>query len=170
MDFNQIQELIRMMSKYKLTEFILKEGEFKLVIRNQTHEAASQPTQVMVPMQQPMVSMTPSAPAPAAPAPAPASPPKTEAAAPATSATDDDSKYKQIKSPMVGTFYRSGGPDKPPFVKVGDTVEVGSKVCIIEAMKLFNEIESEIKGKIVKVLVEDASPVEYDQPLFLVEG
>ncbi|MBK8194842.1 MAG: acetyl-CoA carboxylase biotin carboxyl carrier protein [Lewinellaceae bacterium] len=167
MDFNQIQELIRMMSKYKLTEFILKEGEFKLVIRNQTHEAPP-PAQVMVPMQQPMVSMAPSAPAPAAPAPAPAAPAKTEAAAPAPA--DDDSKYKQIKSPMVGTFYRSGGPDKPPFVKVGDTVEVGSKVCIIEAMKLFNEIESEIKGKIVKVLVEDASPVEYDQPLFLVEG
>lgn len=74
-----------------------------------------------------------------------------------------------IKSPMVGTFYRSSGPDKAPFVKVGDTVDAGTTVCIIEAMKLFNEIESDVKGKIVKVLVEDASPVEYDQPLFVVE-
>ena len=87
------------------------------------------------------------------------------AAAPAS----DDSKLLQIKSPMVGTFYRSPGPDKAAFVKIGDSVDAGSKVCIIEAMKLFNEIESEVKGKIVKIMVDDASPVEYDQVLFLVE-
>ena len=155
MDFNQIQELIRMMSKYKLSEFTLKEGDFKLVIRNQPAEGSVQPVPVMVPMQQPA--------APVAPAPA-----KAEAPAPAADG-DNNPHFVHIKSPMVGTFYRSAGPDKPPFVKIGDTVDVGAKVCIIEAMKLFNEIDSEIKGKIVRILVEDASPVEYDQPLFLVD-
>lgn len=170
MDFNQIQELIRMVSKHKLSEFSLKEGDFKLVIRNQTSggESYVSVAPTMVPVPQP-VAVAPVAPAPAAPAaPAKAEP----AAAPAaTPAADDDNnpRYKQIKSPMVGTFYRSAGPDKPAFVKVGDAIDAGSKVCIIEAMKLFNEIESEIKGKIVKVLVEDATPVEYDQPLFLVD-
>lgn len=84
-------------------------------------------------------------------------------------AANDDSKYVTIKSPMIGTFYRASGPDKPPFVNVGDEITPGKPVCIIEAMKLFNEIESDIKGKIVKVLVNDATPVEYDQPLFLVD-
>jgi acetyl-CoA carboxylase biotin carboxyl carrier protein len=81
----------------------------------------------------------------------------------------DDSKYITVKSPMIGTFYRSSGPDKPVFVNVGDTIKKGDKICIIEAMKLFNEIEAEVSGKIVKVLTDDAKPVEYDQPLFLVE-
>jgi acetyl-CoA carboxylase biotin carboxyl carrier protein len=84
-------------------------------------------------------------------------------------APEDNAKFLTIKSPMVGTFYRSPNPEKGPFVKIGDSVDAGTTVCIIEAMKLFNEIESDVKGKIVKVLVEDASPVEYDQPLFLVE-
>jgi acetyl-CoA carboxylase biotin carboxyl carrier protein len=106
------------------------------------------------------------APAPAAPAPAAA--PKAEAA-PAPAPAAENANYLTIKSPMVGTFYRSSTPDKPAFVKVGDPVNSGQTVCIIEAMKLFNEIESDVKGKIVKVLVEDASPVEYDQPLFLVD-
>ncbi|HOY07539.1 MAG TPA: acetyl-CoA carboxylase biotin carboxyl carrier protein [Saprospiraceae bacterium] len=166
MDFNQIQELIRMVSKHKLSEFTLKEGDFKLVIRNQPVGGESYISVApAMPVQQPV------APAPAAPA----QPAKTEtAAAPAPAAaagTDEENnpRYKQIKSPMVGTFYRSAGPDKGPFVKVGDSIELGSKVCIIEAMKLFNEIESELKGKIVKVLVEDATPVEYDQPLFLID-
>lgn len=170
MDFNQIQELIRMVSKHKLSEFILKEGDLKLVIRNQGSAGDSAPAPVVV--QQPVATML--APAPAAvPAPAPAAPAPAPVAAPtpAPVAADDDNnpRFKQIKSPMVGTFYRSNGPDKPPFVKIGDTVDNGTKVCIIEAMKLFNEIESELKGKIVKVLVEDASPVEYDQPLFLID-
>ena len=163
MDFNQIQELIRMVSKHKLSEFSLKEGDFKLVIRNQVAgtETVVGAAPVAAPVQQPVVTM-------AAPAAAPA---KTDAAPAAPAAADEynNPRYKQIKSPMVGTFYRSSGPDKGPFVKVGDTVEVGSKVCIIEAMKLFNEIESELKGKILKVLVEDATPVEYDQPLFLID-
>ena len=156
-----------MVSKHKLSEFILKEGEFKLVIRNQS--AAMEGTTMPVVVQQPIVAPAPavvSVPAaPAAPAPAPVAP----AAAPPQADDDNNPRYKQIKSPMVGTFYRSNGPDKPPFVKIGDTVDAGSKVCIIEAMKLFNEIESELKGKVVKVLVEDASPVEYDQPLFLID-
>jgi acetyl-CoA carboxylase biotin carboxyl carrier protein len=168
MDFNQIQELIRMVSKHKLSEFILKEGDFKIEIRNQGQGVPGEPVVVsapmMVPVQQPVVAAAPvAAPVPAA-APAPVAAP---AAAP--SGDLDDSKLIPVKSPMVGTFYRSGGPDKPAFVKIGDVIQVGSKVCIIEAMKLFNEIESEVKGKVAKIMVEDASPVEYDQVLFLLE-
>ena len=113
-------------------------------------------------MQQiPQVQQAAPTPAPAEAAPAPATP-----AAPAPEASDN---YITVKSPMIGTFYRSPSPDKPAFFEVGDTIKPGDTVCIIEAMKLFNEIESEVAGKIVKVLVDDASPVEYDQPLFLVE-
>jgi acetyl-CoA carboxylase biotin carboxyl carrier protein len=166
MDFNQIQELIRLVSKHKLAEFKLEQDDFKLVIRNQnsaeTVVASAAP--VVLPAAAPaVVSVAPAAPAPAErPAAAPAAP------APAPAA-DENANLIAIKSPMVGTFYRSPSPDKGPFVKIGDTVGVGSPVCIIEAMKLFNEIESDVKGKIVKVLVEDAAPVEYDQPLFLVD-
>ncbi len=165
MDFNQIQELIRMVGKHKISEFSLREGDFRLTIRSQSaaHEGSSAPAQV-----QHLAAAAPAAPAPA---PAAAAPAPVAAPAPAAPPVDDDNnpRYKHIKSPMVGTFYRSSGPDKGPFVKIGDSVDFGTKVCIIEAMKLFNEIESEIKGKIVKVLVEDASPVEYDQPLFLID-
>jgi acetyl-CoA carboxylase biotin carboxyl carrier protein len=165
MDFNQIQELIRMVGKHKISEFSLREGDFRLVIRSQS--AASEAAAAPMVVYQPAPAAAPAAPA-AAPAAVAAPAP---AAAPAAAPVDEDNnpRYKHIKSPMVGTFYRSSGPDKGPFVKVGDSVDMGSKVCIIEAMKLFNEIESEIKGKIVKVLVEDASPVEYDQPLFLID-
>lgn len=156
-----------MVSKHKLTEFILKEGDFKLVVRNQPGAEAT-PVAVPVAIQAapPAVALPPAPP----PAPAPAPPPaKAEAPPAAPAPAAEDAKLVPIKSPMVGTFYRSASPDKPPFVKVGDTVDAGSPVCIIEAMKLFNEIESDVKGKVVKVLVEDASPVEYDQPLFLVD-
>jgi acetyl-CoA carboxylase biotin carboxyl carrier protein len=163
LDFNQIQEIIRLVSKHKLSEFILKEGEFKLVVRNQGNGTENQVISPVV-LQAPAQPAVMAAPAPAAPAPAAA--PKAEAA-PAPAA--ENANYLTIKSPMVGTFYRSSTPDKPAFVKVGDPVNSGQTVCIIEAMKLFNEIESDVKGKIVKVLVEDASPVEYDQPLFLVD-
>lgn len=168
MDINQIQELIRLVSKSKVTEFILKEGDFKLIIRNQAGSDSNAAPIVAFPPPQPLMTMAPT-PLPAAPtaAAAPAAP-TSPAPAPAPTAAVD-ANMLTIKSPMVGTFYRSSGPDKAPFVKVGDSVEVGATVCIIEAMKLFNEIESDIKGKIVKVLVEDASPVEYDQPLFVVE-
>jgi len=165
LDFNQIQEIIRLVSKHKLSEFILKEGEFKLVVRNQGNGTENQVISPVV-LQAPAQPAVMAAPAPAAPAPAAA--PKAEAA-PAPAPAAENANYLTIKSPMVGTFYRSSTPDKPPFVKVGDPVSSGQTVCIIEAMKLFNEIESDVKGKIVKVLVEDASPVEYDQPLFLVD-
>ncbi|MBK8967169.1 MAG: acetyl-CoA carboxylase biotin carboxyl carrier protein [Saprospiraceae bacterium] len=168
MEFSQIQELIKMVGRAKLTEFVLKEGDFKLIIRNQpTPDSSSLTTQPMViPAAQPMVTM-----APQAVPPAPPPPPKADApaAAGATAEEANAANLLTIKSPMVGTFYRSASPDKPPFTKVGEVVEVGDTVCIIEAMKLFNEIESDLKGKVVKVLVEDASPVEYDQPLFLLE-
>lgn len=164
MDFNQIQEIIRMVSKHKLSEFILKEGEFKLVVRNQGSVAEGHQiaTPVVVHTPPPPVSAQP----PISTAPVAAPPPAQEAV---PTASNDDAKYLTIKSPMVGTFYRSSSPDKPAFVKVGDSVDAGQTVCIIEAMKLFNEIESDVKGKIVKVLVEDASPVEYEQALFLVD-
>ncbi len=161
MDFNQIQELIRLVSKQKITEFVYKQGDFKLIIR-QGGESNGNAAAPVVIHSQPAMTMPVSAPAAAPVAAAPAAAP---VAAPAAEA----SNTKTIKSPMVGTFYRSAGPDKPPFAKVGDEVEIGATVCIIEAMKLFNEIESDLKGRIVKVLVEDATPVEYDQPLFLVE-
>ncbi|MCB0532113.1 MAG: acetyl-CoA carboxylase biotin carboxyl carrier protein [Lewinellaceae bacterium] len=167
MEFSQIQELIKMVGRAKLTEFVLKEGDFKLIIRNQpTQESGVTAQPVVIPTAQPMVTM-----APQAVPPAPPPPPKADAPAAAGAAADDASAANllTIKSPMVGTFYRSASPEKPPFTKVGEMIEVGDTVCIIEAMKLFNEIESDLKGKVVKVLVEDASPVEYDQPLFLLE-
>ncbi len=164
MDFSQIQELIRMVSKHKLSEFSLKEGDFKLTIRNQgSADGASVPVLVQA-TPQPVFAPPP----PVAIAPVAATPVKTDAV-PAAGGDANEARYIAIKSPMVGTFYRSNGPDKGPYVKIGDSVDSGQTVCIIEAMKLFNEIESDIKGKIMKVLVEDSTPVEYDQPLFLVD-
>jgi acetyl-CoA carboxylase biotin carboxyl carrier protein len=171
MDFQQIQELIKLVNKSKLSAFVLKEGDFKLIIKAQNTEdnlSGSVSPTVIYPAAQAMVMPNPQnsaipAAAPAHTDSAPVAPP-TAVAAP-TAATNT----KEIKSPMVGTFYRSAGPDKPQFVKIGDEIEIGQTVCIIEAMKLFNELESDIKGKLVKVFVEDGKPVEYDQPLFLVE-
>ena len=159
MDIKQIQELIKFVSRSGVNEVSIEQKEFKITIKtNQapTYVTASLPPAQM-PMQQQAAVNTPAAPA------------AETKSAPAEALTDDTSKFITVKSPMIGTFYRSSSPDKPSFVNVGDEVKVGQVVCIIEAMKLFNEIESEISGKIVKVLVEDASPVEYDQPLFLVE-
>jgi acetyl-CoA carboxylase biotin carboxyl carrier protein len=160
MNFKEIQELIRLVSKSDLAEFKVKDGEFELSIK--TQKALKMPE-----MQ--AISYQPSYTMQQAPAQQLAPAPKALEAAPAAAAPESGKKQIEIKSPMVGTFYRSGGPDKPPFVKVGDKIESGKTVCIIEAMKLFNEIESEVKGTIVKVCVEDASPVEYDQVLFIVE-
>lgn len=155
MDIKQIQELIKFVSRSGVNEVAIEQENFKITIK--TNQA---PTivQATVPAQI-------AAPVVAAAAPAPVAPTETSAAAP----VEDTSKYITVKSPMIGTFYRSSSPDKPSFVNVGDEVAVGKVVCIIEAMKLFNEIESEVSGRIVKVLVDNASPVEYDQPLFLVE-
>lgn len=164
MDFKQIQELIKMVNKSNIGEVTIEQKDFKVTIKQkeehitqvlsaspQASYAAPQPS---IAHQQPL-----SIPATAA------SGEKSKSSEPAASA----SNLVTIKSPMIGTFYRKSSPDKPNLVEPGDEVAVGKVVCIIEAMKLFNEIESEISGKIVKVLVEDASPVEYDQPLFLVE-
>jgi acetyl-CoA carboxylase biotin carboxyl carrier protein len=157
MDLKEIQDLIRFVSKSGVTEVELERDGFKIVIK-----AEKPTTEYHAVMQQPMMMQAQPQMAAPAPAPAPAAAP---AAAPAPAADGGVG----IKSPMIGTFYRSGGPDKEPFVKVGDKVEKGQVVCIIEAMKLFNEIESEVSGTITKVMVENASPVEYDQPLFLVD-
>lgn len=159
MDFKQIQELIKMINKSNISELSIEQDQFKITIK-QNNEVQQIVTVPAVTAVQP-VAVAPQPVAQAAPA---AAAPATPAAAPAAA-----SNLITIKSPMIGTFYRSAGPGKPSFVNVGDEVASGKVVCIIEAMKLFNEIESEISGKIVKVLVDDASPVEYDQPLFLVE-
>ncbi|MCB0571292.1 MAG: acetyl-CoA carboxylase biotin carboxyl carrier protein [Phaeodactylibacter sp.] len=177
MTFKEIQELIKLISRTNLTEFKVKDGEFELSLRTDKYEkhkqqvpapppaAAAQPAPfIQMPAVQPPYPAAPAAtqaPQPAAQAPAPES--KAEAG------DGDAAKYREVKSPIVGTFYRSSSPEKPPYVKVGDVIESGQVVCIVEAMKLFNEIESEISGKIVKVMVEDAQPVEYDQVLFLVD-
>lgn len=155
MDIKEIQNLIKFVAKSGASEVSLETEDFKITIKTPYGAAPEFPTTQMVPMIQsaPQVVEV-STTAPAAPAPAPAA---------------DDSQYITIKSPMIGTFYRRPSPDKPTFVDVGSEISSGSVVCVIEAMKLFNEIESEIAGKIVKVLVEDQTPVEYDQPLFLVE-
>ena len=156
MEIKDIQKLLDFIAHSSLDEVNIETGEFKVSVKRNavtTVVAAAAPAPVVT------------APVAAAPAPVAAAP----VAAPAPTAKADDSKYLTIKSPMIGTFYRSGGPDKPSFVEVGDEVATGKVVCIVEAMKLFNEIESEVSGRIVKVLVENATPVEYDQPLFLVE-
>ena len=156
MDIKQIQDLIRFVAKAGVSEVSIEQEEFKITIKTQ-----QAPTYV-------------NATIPALPTAAPAAAPVTtvveHASAPAeVPVTADTSKYITIKSPMIGTFYRSSTPEKPSFVNVGDEIKVGSVLCIIEAMKLFNEIESEVSGRIVKVLVDNSSPVEYDQPLYLVE-
>ena len=159
MKLSEIQDLIKFVSKSGVNEVELETKEIKIVIKTGKQAA-------------PVVYQNAPAPFTQAPMQAPATQqiaaPAQEPAAP-VAAPSIDSKYITIKSPMIGTFYRSSGPDKGPFVNVGDEIAVGKPVCIIEAMKLFNEIESEIKGKIVKVLIDDATPVEYDQPLFLVD-
>jgi acetyl-CoA carboxylase biotin carboxyl carrier protein len=155
MEFKEIQELIKMFDKSKLGELSIENGDFKLSLKTKEQEFVQMmPSTTMMAAPAPQVM---AAPAPVAAAATPATP--APVAATGTS----------IKSPMVGTFYRSAGPDKPPFVKPGDKVSKGQVICIIEAMKLFNEIEAEMDGTIVKVLVDDASPVEYDQPLFIIE-
>ncbi|MBS1588383.1 MAG: acetyl-CoA carboxylase biotin carboxyl carrier protein [Bacteroidetes bacterium] len=156
MEFKQIQELIKAINKSNISELTVEEGEFKITIKQaQTTETQFVAMQA-APMPMPQMQ-------------APQAPPQIAAPSVAPPAAAPTGNNNAIKSPMIGTFYRSASPDKPPFVNVGDEVKQGQVICIIEAMKLFNEIESEVSGRIVKVLVDDASPVEYDQPLFLVE-
>lgn len=163
MNFKEIQELIKLISKSEVSHFKIKEGEFEMTIKSNRDIPVTSVSPTLIATQPPPVIQT------AASVMAPPQLASSEATSQAPGADGDSKKYLEVKSPMVGTFYRSPGPDKPQFVKVGDPIESGTTVCIIEAMKLFNEIESEIKGTIVKIMVEDASPVEYDQVLFLVE-
>lgn len=154
MDIKQIQDLIKFVSKSGVNEVSIEEKDFKITIKTQepTYVTATIPAvaPIAAPVAAPAVSAAPTVATPVA-------------------AENDESHLITIKSPMIGTFYRSPGPDKAVFVNPGDDITSGKVICIVEAMKLFNEIESEVSGKIVKVLVNDAQPVEYDQPLFLVD-
>jgi acetyl-CoA carboxylase biotin carboxyl carrier protein len=158
MDFKQIQELIKMINKSNIGELTIEQKEFRLTIKQKEEHI----TQVISSAQNAPVYTT-------APQPVTNQQPAATGGEKTKAAETVSPNLVTIKSPMIGTFYRRSSPDKPNLAEVGDEVTEGKVVCIIEAMKLFNEIESEIKGKIVKVLVEDASPVEYDQPLFLVD-
>ncbi len=151
MNLSQIQELIKFVSKSGVSEVAIEQKDFKITIKAQDSRVKMQEVlQVAMPASAPVVAA-------AAPAPAPIAVPEIK------------SNTIEVRSPMIGTFYRSPSPDKPSFIEVGTVVKAGDTVCVIEAMKLFNEIESEVSGTIVKVLVNDSTPVEYDQPLFLVE-
>lgn len=158
MKAKEIRDLIDFISKSGLEEVNIETEEFKIKVKRNMEHAVSNYVAAPAPI---------AAPAPVAPV--QAAPKAAAAPEAASTAASEAGNYITIKSPMIGTFYRTPNPDTDPFVKVGDTVSIGQPVCIIEAMKLFNEIESEISGTIVKVLVENATPVEYDQPLFLVE-
>ena len=160
MDLKQIQELIRFVAKAGVSEVEVEQDDFKIIIKTGTgvvyQQAAPAPQVFNIPAQQTPVHIAPAGSAEAK---------AQEPAAPIQSAAN----YKEVKSPMIGTFYRKPSPDKAEFINVGDHVSKGQVVCVIEAMKLFNEIESDVEGTVIKVLVDDMTPVEYDQPLFLVE-
>lgn len=158
MNLTQIQELIKFVSKSGVSEVAIEQKDFKITIKAQEVKGK---VQEIIQVAMPQVAAPAAIPA-AAPAPAAAAPAAPKEDAPAGNTVE-------IKSPMIGTFYRSASPDKPAFIEVGAMVKQGDTVCVIEAMKLFNEIESEVSGRIVKVLVNDSTPIEYDQPLFLVE-
>lgn len=161
MDLKEIQNLIKFVAKSGASEVKLEMGDVKITIRTEGKDNKGEATTIV--QQIPMGAPVPSAPV------AQPTVQNTEESTPVQPKDDDSSKYITIKSPIIGTFYRKPSPDKPVFAEVGQTVKEGDVLCIIEAMKLFNEIESEVSGKIVKVLVDDASPVEFDQPLFLVD-
>lgn len=166
MDLKKIQNLIKFVAKSGASEVKLEMDDIKITIKTSSGEGKETTILQQVPMQQPMANpqMTQQ------PAQAPALQDQSgSSAAQSDKSESDDSKYITIKSPIIGTFYRKPSPDKPIFAEVGDKIKEGDVLCVIEAMKLFNEIESEVSGKIVKVLVDDASPVEFDQPLFLVD-
>ena len=157
MDLKEIQNLIKFVANSGVAEVKLEMDDVKITIRTTLEGHSPEITYVQqAPAQLPQAS-APAAAATAAPS------------APAAAPVDDNSKYITIKSPIIGTFYRKPSPDKPMFVEVGSAISKGDVLCVIEAMKLFNEIESEVSGKIVKILVDDMSPVEFDQPLFLVD-
>ena len=155
MDIKEIQNLIKFVAKSGASEVKLEMEDIKITIKT-----GSEKTETTIVQAAPVASLPQVA--------APVSAQLVDTAAPAV-AQDENSNYITVKSPIIGTFYRKSSPEKPNFVEVGTDIKIGDTVCVIEAMKLFNEIESEVSGKIVKVLVDDSSPVEYDQPLFLVD-
>ncbi len=161
MDLKDIQNLIKFVAKSGASEVKLEMEDIKITIKTGSHDDKGETTYIQ---QIPTMAAQPQMPVqqqqPQPPTPTATTQPEAE---------NTDSRYVTIKSPIIGTFYRKPSPDKPVFVEVGDTIKVGDVLCVIEAMKLFNEIESEVSGKIVKVLVDDSSPVEFDQPLFLVD-
>lgn len=160
MDLKEIQNLIKFVAKSGASEVKLEMDDVKITIRTEGKEKVDSTTILQqIPVGSP-IQQTPVTPPPVA---------RPEETAATEKKEDETSRYITIKSPIIGTFYRKPSPDKPVFVEVGQTVKEGDVLCIIEAMKLFNEIESEISGKIIKVLADDASPVEFDQPLFLVD-
>ena len=168
MKLSEIQDLIKFVSRSGVNEVEIEQKDFKILIKSdymakKKSNVAPDPVIQQVPVMQAPVAQ------PIVQQAAPAATPAASAPAPAAAAPDENENYITIKSQMIGTFYRSSQPDKPAFVEVGDFVKEGDAICIVEAMKLFNEIESDVSGKIVKVLVDDATPVEFDQPLFLVD-
>ncbi len=174
MNYKEITELLKLISDSHLSEFKIKDGDFELSIKTDKYQKKSKESNqiIQIPGNQNLPSTIQETPSGQAGIAAKADGNSGEDAGKTekTGADKDENKgLLEIKSPMVGTFYRSPSPDKPPFIKVGDQIEKGDVVCIVEAMKLFNEIESEISGKIIKVVTEDAAPVEYDQVLFLID-
>lgn len=165
MEFEKIKELIKLIQKSKISEFKYEDESSKISIRTKSYSA--QREVIVQPSMMPGMQMPGIAAAPVAPT-APVEP--TGTGTTESTPEEETTNYIEIKSPMVGTFYRSASPEKPSFVKVGDTIGDNDTVCLIEAMKLFNEVQAEVEGRIVKVMVEDASPVEYGQVLFLVES
>lgn len=171
MKLTEIQDLIKFVSKSNVSEVELETKEFKIIIKTGKNTVSNNNIQPVVVQSAPPVISPVTTPVTIPVQEAPVSQKNTETSPANTppSTAADEKNYHVVKSPMIGTFYRSSAPDKPPFVNIGDVVDVGQPLCIIEAMKLFNEIESDVKGKIVKILVENATPVEYDQPLFLID-
>lgn len=163
MNFQELQDFIKAVAKSGATEVEIDSADLKIIIKSPSKGKTTETIVQQIPVATQMPQAMPVVQAPA-PTPAPQAPPVSEVAK-----EDDESKYITICSPMVGTFYSRSAPEKPAFVNLEDNIKPGKVICILEAMKLFNEIESEISGKIVKILVEDATPVEYDQPLFLVD-
>jgi len=169
MDFKQIKELIRLVNQTDLSELKIETENFKISLRSKDYTEAINKSKSGGNIAFPSVSPVVHAPVPVVGASPIISTPKQETAGTSIEAAPKNDKLVTIKSPMIGTFYRSSSPDKPPYVKIGDTISKGDVLCIVEAMKLFNEIESEVNGKIVEILLDDSSPVEYDQDLYRVE-
>ena len=161
MKYKEIQDLIKLVKENEISELEIEQEDFKIHIRSDIEEKVVAGS----PAPQPVVQAPTAAPVQQAQQPAPQS----QQAGGEQSQENQDSDLIEIKSPMIGTFYRAPGPDKDPFVSIGDNIKEGQTICMVEAMKLFNEIEAELSGKVVKILVEDATPIQFDQPLFLID-